>query len=287
MRSRDLTPRAQQRLSTEPNGVAVGVLSVAAEVKSFGTDLRRYLKVMSALLIREFENRKHEPFLSALELLEPIVLLGTVIGFKYLMDSHSSPYGTSVVLFYASGFYPKYLWIWTSRYMPQGTPRKRFPTEQRLDYIFVHVVSNATDYIVLGLLGFGFIYLFLTPQALPFDFVPVFEALAAMLALAFGWGLISMALTRLFRFWKFIAMGLNRSLIIISGALYVPDFMPPDFRYWISFNPMLHGVALFRTGIYPTFPKLVLDKTYLTHWVIAAILIGLVLERVTRRSETV
>jgi capsular polysaccharide transport system permease protein len=261
------------------------VASTVADLAAFGTDLRRYLKVISSLFIREIQNRQHDPFFSILEIFEPVVMLGTVLAFKYVMDAHTSPYGDSMLLFYASGFYPKYLWIWTSRYFPRGTPRRRFPTEQRLDYIIVHLVTVWADYIILGLAGFAFIYFFITPQALPFNFIPVIGSLAAMVGLAFGWGVICVSLNRLFRLWIVISMGLNRALIIVSGALYVPDFMPPNFRYWVSFNPMLHGVALFRTGIYPGYPRLVLDTSYLTYCVVASILIGLVLERVTRRSE--
>lgn len=259
--------------------------SIVAEIAHFTESVRRYLKTLLALLLRELELRKHEPIMSVLDIFEPVFILGTVIALKQVMDGGKPTYGGSVVLFYMSGFYPKYLWIACSRYMLQATRKRRFPAEQRLDYIFVHLICTFIEFVIMGLVAFPCVYFFITPEAIPFNFVPIIESLLAMVALSFGWGMINLTITRKIQIWRYMYMGINRTFIIISGAIFVPDFMPVNFRYWISFNPMLHGVALFRTGIYEQYPRLLLDKTYLAYWAVAAILIGLVLERVTRRDE--
>jgi capsular polysaccharide transport system permease protein len=218
------------------------------------------------------------------------VFIGTVLAIRIVTErggSFIAPYGTSLILFLVTGFYPKYLWIFCASYLPFVNPRRRFPTERRLDYIFIYLAWTLLDHVVLGVVIFTLMYFFISSQALPFNFTPIIQSLLAMVALGFGWGMINRSITQRFQLWRFVGGALNRAMIIVSGALFVPDFLSPAVRYWLSFNPMLHGVALFRTGIYPQFPTLVLDTNYLTSCVIAAIVIGLVVERATRRSETV
>jgi capsular polysaccharide transport system permease protein len=53
----------------------------------------------------------------------------------------------------------------------------------------------------------------------------------------------------------------------------------------MSYNPMMHAIALFRTGFYPNYPTGLLDTSYLFYSAIAALFIGIVLERITVRFE--
>jgi capsular polysaccharide transport system permease protein len=270
--------------------VTTPIRSWAAEASRFNDDVRNYFRVLGALFVREFEIRKTDPLMSVLEVLEPIIFLGTVLAIRIVSERGGifvSPYGTSLILFLITGFYPKYLWIFCASYMPVGNPRRRFPTEQRLDYIFIHLAWTCLDHVILGIVIFTLMYFFISSQAWPFDFAPIVESLLAMVALGFGWGMINRSIAQRFQLWRFAGAALNRAMIIVSGALFVPDFMSPAVRYWLSFNPMLHAVALFRTGIYPQYPTLVLDTTYLTTCVIVAIATGLVVERVTRRNERI
>jgi capsular polysaccharide transport system permease protein len=103
--------------------------------------------------------------------------------------------------------------------------------------------------------------------------------------MGFGWGILNIVLARSFPAWYYISGAINRTTILISGALFVPDFLNPPVRYVLSFNPELHAIALFRTAFYPYYPTLLLDKTYMLHCSLIAVVFGLVLERVTRRAE--
>lgn len=261
--------------------------SIAQEITSFGTDLRQYFRVILALLRREEEIRRHAPLDSFLEVLEPVILLTTVGCFRYLMAVSPTTLGQDTVFFLATGFFPKYMFLWISNYMRLGVgrPTRRFPIEQRLDHILVHIILRVIDYSVVGVVLFGIIYIFITHTALPFNFWPLIPALIAMVMLGFGWGVVNMLLMQLLWFWKYAFMVINRTLIIVSGALFVPDFLTPNVRYWLSFNPCLHAIALFRTGFFEHYPTIILNTTYLTYCAIISVLIGLVLERVTRRLE--
>ena len=107
----------------------------------------------------------------------------------------------------------------------------------------------------------------------------------AIMALGFGWGVITLVLTKYFWPWAYFAGAFNRALILFSGIFILAEFLPPYARWVMSYNPMLHAVALFRTGFYPNYPTGVLDTTYLLYCAIFAVFTGIVLERVTLRSE--
>jgi capsular polysaccharide transport system permease protein len=249
----------------------------------------QYFRILAALLLREESARRHAPLESLLNLLEPILLVSVMAGARHFLDrSHVSPLGESPLLFYATGFFADYLFLYISRRMggPIQQPGRRFPIEQRLDHIIAHVILRAMDYSILGLIIFGFIYLFVTTDALPFDFVSVAEACSAMIMLGFGWGIINVTVTKLFWPWAYIGPLFYRAMVLLSGVFFLPDFLPPETRYYIGLNPLCHGIMLFRMGFYPEYPNSMFDPLYLAEWAIFSLLAGLMLERITRRYET-
>ena len=254
----------------------------------------RYLRILRALMRQEEESRRNAPMESILELMEPVILIVTLCFFRFMFERSTSPtslispLGGSIFLFYASGLVPKYLFIYISakRIGPAIGTRSRFPIERRFDSLIVHVILRLIDFCILGLVVFSVIYYFDTREAAPYTFTPMLQAMAASTSLGFGWGMINMLLRRFVWGWHFLSMALNRGLIIMSGCLFLPDFLSPSVRYWISFNPEMHAIALFRTAFYPHYPKTLLDTNYLMHCAIFAVLLGLVLERLTRRVGT-
>lgn len=252
------------------------------------TSVRRYTQIILALLDREWENRKREPLESIANLLEPVIMIGTLSFFWWFLGRKNSPIlGGSPVLFYATGFFAKYFFIYVSRRMPKqmDSPRRRLPIEHRLDHIITHMILRVIDYTILGFLVFGTIAFFFTSQAIPNDIVPIWQALIALLMLAFGWGIFNLVMTRFFWVWAHIVPAINRAMILISGAMYVPDFMSPSVRDVLVWNPILHAIALFRTGFYENYPNLLLDTDYMWWCCIMAVTFGLILERATRRRE--
>jgi capsular polysaccharide transport system permease protein len=74
--------------------------------------------------------------------------------------------------------------------------------------------------------------------------------------------------------------------MLFSGVFFIVDFVKPDVRYVLSWNPMMHAIALFRMGFYPNYPRLVFDRQYMWVCALVAVVFGLVIERLTRRGET-
>jgi capsular polysaccharide transport system permease protein len=250
--------------------------------------LRRYLGVLSALLRREEESRRQAPMESLVNILEPIFLIVTLSFLFYFLGRRQvSPLGGPPILFYSTGFFPLYFFIYLSRRMRGAidAPQRRFPIEQRLDHIIVHVILRIIDYAVLSVVLFGGIALLYTSDAIPDDLTKVVWACLAVVALGFGWGTLNLVMSKMGRIWNFIFPTISRALVIFTGVFFLPDFLTPDSRYILSFNPMMHAVQLFRLGFYPQYPAILLDVQYLAYCSIFALFFGLVLERVTRRSE--
>ena len=255
---------------------------------SFAIALRRHFNVLVALLAHEEEMRRKHPVDAILHMLEPIILIATMTLFWWMLGrSKSAPVGDSVVLFYATGFIPLYFFIYVSRRMASNIdrPRNRYPIEQRLDHIVVHIILRIFDYSVLSIFVFGGIYLFITKAGWPHDFVPIAESCLAMSMIGFGWGVVVILVRNIHWLTRILISRSSRALILFSGIFYSPDFMSPGVREILSWNPMLHAVNLFRHGFYYRYPSLLLDTHYLAYCAIFAVLLGLALERVTRRRE--
>lgn len=257
---------------------------------TFVTALRRHSQVILSLLAREEESRRKHPVDSILHMFEPIIIVGSMCLLWWLigrtMRSHP-PVGDSIVLFYATGFYPMYLFISISRRMARYVerPRDRFPIEQRLDHILVHLILRVTDYSIFGLIVFSGIYLFITDAGIPHDWSRVLDAALAIVLMGFGWGVVVMIFSRIHWTIRLVLPRFSRMLILLSGVFHIPDFMPPDIRAVMSWNPMLHAVTLFRQGFYYSYPSMLLDTHYLALCTALFVLGGLALERVSRRSE--
>jgi capsular polysaccharide transport system permease protein len=250
--------------------------------------VRRYFGVLRALLRLEEDYRRAAPMESIISLLEPLLLVATLTFLFYFLNRRQvSPLGGPPVLFYSAGFFPIYFFIYLSRRMRGSVdaPRGRFPIEQRLDHIIVHIILRIIDYGILALLLFGGIYVFYTTDAMPADLAKVAGACLAVIAFGFGLGTLNLVLSKLFLPWNYIFPMASRGLIMFSGVFFVPDFLEPSSRDVLSYNPMLHAVMLFKLGFYPQYPAILLDIRYLTYCAVLSVFLGLLIERVSRRLE--
>ena len=65
--------------------------SLTDEVRSFASALLRYFSVLLALLRREEEARRHAPFDTILNLMEPMAIIATLTGARYLLERFTLP----------------------------------------------------------------------------------------------------------------------------------------------------------------------------------------------------
>lgn len=257
-------------------------------VTSVFTALRHQGNVFLALLNREEERRRKAPLESILAVLEPLAVITVLATVWYLLGSKArAPVGESPVLFYATGLLPLYLFIAISARSTRDwmSSSRRFPVERRLDLYLVAILLRLADYLIVGVLFFSLLYFYGVSDARPNDYGSVFEAIAAIAMLGFGWGVFQATIRNVFPVWGYLNTGITRSLVLFSGIFFVPEMLPPNIRYPMSFNPMMQAIELFKHGFYPNYAALTLDRSYLFGCAIAFVTMGLILERITRRSQ--
>jgi capsular polysaccharide transport system permease protein len=214
-----------------------------------------------------------------------VAILTIVVSFHYMMGVRRPPYGDSFVIFFSTGILYHFSFMWMSmqgkRADMTGLP---YPRIQDLDMILAGVFVQFCLMLTINI-SIALLLCALGLKAWPFD--PMGAFLAFSLAGFFGLGvaLINAVIVPIFELWHLIYQIFIRSALLLSGAFFVPDFIDPTFRYWMSWMPILHGISWFRASIIPGYPTLILDKEYYCLAVFITLAIAFTLERVTRRRR--
>jgi len=254
---------------------------------AFVAALRSQGRVLGAMIVREIDEQLgrggHRLLLG---IIEPLFVLSIAIVWHTLL--HWQPaYGTSKVLFIASGLYGTFLFVHLSgefRSKSKGSvASRRYPAEKTLDIILAASFMKLFVYACGGIVGFGLIYTEFTYEALPRNWSAALLGLFSLSMLGLGMGLCNAAFEQMAPIWRYIWQPIARGLILFSGVIYVPDFLPVRIRDILIWNPVQQGIELFRMGFYPGYPDQCYTPLYL--WSIAPglVILGLCLDRVFRR----
>lgn len=243
-------------------------------------------RVIRALIKREIDIQASRMGLGLImTVLEPLAHI-SVATIWFTLVRINAPYGTSKVLFIASGLMPIFIFIHLSAQsrssMRQGLAR-RLPKETALDFVIARSVVRLTVYMASLVLLFAGIYVFITPEAMPDHLEPILLSIVALTLFGLGFGLCNTVLDSFVSFWRYIWGAISRSLILFSGVLFVPDALPLHVRNLVVWNPLLHAVELFRSGIYPRYPKLVFSPLYMWAFAGGVFVLGMCLQHVFKR----
>lgn len=249
--------------------------------------LRDRGRIWLALMLRDIRSRRGrtaESFL--LILIEPVGQL-LIVYLVFMALRRRPDYGDSLFLFLLSGVLPYFLFTHVvGRIM--GAIRVAQPM---LPLGAISVVDVAIAQLVLETLvvaGMGSVLLLGTwlsgvNSAMPHNGLQITMAFAATALAAFGTGLFNAAVVTFFTAYRLAWTLFARSLLFFSSVFYVVEQLPPEFRDWLWWNPLLHGVIWFRNGIYPGYPTATLSYAYLIGFGLFATLMGLALENLVRR----
>lgn len=249
--------------------------------------LGTHRRVLSASFLREIDlTLGKNPFSFVAALLEPVAMIAFMCGWHYLIAIRP-PYGTDIVLFFSTGYYPYYIFLYlsqASRLSKSSGPLRRFPVEKSLEAILASAMTELITYVMVGVVLFGFIYFWLTHAAYPWNWTYILESMGALTLLGIGAGLCSTVIEHFIPWWRFIWMLTMRLIHVLAGVLMVPDLMPTFIRDYVVWIPVLHGVSRFRQGIYPQYPHFVYSGTYMWLFAFGLLVLGLCLLRIYRRE---
>ena len=221
-----------------------------------------------------------------MSLAEPLVLIGGVYLFRGVLRANTPNYGTSLFLFYASGFLPFYVFVITSvRARATSTnPRARLPGHTALDIYIAAIALTSVIWITMIVAIFLCMWLYGIEQARPASIVDCALSILLLIVLGTGVGMINNVINRFMSFWNRLFGILTRGMIFLSGVIMIVDLQPLWLRTWSIVNPLSHGIEWFRLGVYGRYPHNSLDKAYLIEWALVALFLGMVVDRAALRK---
>lgn len=211
-----------------------------------------------------------------LEPLAGIVLLTlvfTAIGFR------APPLGTNFALFYATGLLPFLAVILTIGKLMSAINYSRallaYPAVTYVDALLARfVLSFLTQAMVAAIVVAGITVLFETRTVL--EVGPLIAAYGLVALLSLGLGTANCFLASMFPSWQVAWSIAVRPLVLVSCIFYTWESVPPPYRDWLWFNPVVHIVGLTRAAFYPGYDASYASGVYVACISLGALLVGMV-----------
>jgi capsular polysaccharide transport system permease protein len=242
-------------------------------------------QVLYAVMLRDIRTRF---FGSALGFLVSVAWPLSHIVVLILINTamaRATPYGDSQALFIATGVVPFMAFSYVSRFTMQGMitnkPLLMLPVLNVTDILFARVILEILSSVIV------IIVLAISLWCFGIDFTPTytieaFNAFGASVLLGVGFGILGGVISAFIPMFFMIFSLSIIPLWIASGVLVVPDALPDQAAYWLSFNPALQCVEWMRSAYFEGYGAHILDKTYVIRWGVGTMLAGLLLERMVR-----
>jgi capsular polysaccharide transport system permease protein len=244
------------------------------------------IRILGRLVFREGRTQFAEsPFRALFELVEPLIfILGLYLLHEFLMSS--TPFGTSPLMFLATGVTPYFLFLGISSGV-RGSARdirslRNFPLVTPLDLISARCLYELLAAAPMYGLLFWSMWLYGIPEATPASVDKIVGSVAVIFIFGFGFGMINACITTFIPQWMLIFKVTGRLMMITSGVHRVPEYLPEYFRQYVVWNPLMHAVEWFRSGFYMLYPTYSLDIGYLLSWAAVTFVLGLAFERAVR-----
>lgn len=246
-----------------------------------------WVSIVAFVMVQEFDRRfSTSRFGAILALAEPVLLIAAITIFRAQFKGILPQFGTSTVLFVSSGVFPFYVFLRLSirsrdtRY----DAAHRLPRVSSTDTMVAGIVTEAA--LIFTALGGWFAGMWIYGlNAAPEDPRACLLALGLLAVGGTGVGLVNAAISRRFQLWTYIYAIPGRALLVLSGAYYIVDLLPPFFRNVVVWNPLAHGIEWFRLGLYGNYPVITMDLDYFGTAMASALLLGIAAHRATIRTN--
>ena len=246
----------------------------------------RRLRVLNAVIYLEVLSRPGRGGMFLLSsLLEPLALI-SVLMLIFTAVGTEAAHGGSLFVFLITGMLPHFTAMRVALRV-MGVERgwrqhQKIPGVIFTDYIFASGMIEVLLYVTIGVLlllgSFAAGYAAILPERV----LVMLYAISLLALLGLGVGIINIVIIRFFPVWEIIYAVSQRILLFLSGLFYVVDYAPILIRDIVVYNPISHGITMFRLGFYGKYPHITMDIGYLFWFGFVALFIGLFLERITR-----
>ncbi len=240
------------------------------------------LRTITALILREMATRYgRTPGGYVWAIFEPLGMI-MMMAFGFALLLRAPALGNSFILFYATGYLPFNLFLRCSNAVMNSINFSRnllkYPAVSWFDAVMARAVLNIlTDTLVAYLLMAAI--LFLVDSRVVLDFPPILQSFALAALLAVGLGAVNCAVVGFYPVWQTIWGIIARPLFLASGIIFIYRDLPPlaqDILWW---NPLLHVVAVARTGYYPMYEPVAASVVFVLIVGMLLLALGLLLLR--------
>lgn len=253
---------------------------------SLSHGLKVQCRVIWALMLREVKTRYGKSKLGYIwALLEPAIMVG--VFWTIFSIRGRELHGMSVPIFLLTGAIP---WLMFSHIAMRGISAVEgnkalltYPQVTPLDLILARSLLEAATLSFSFLCLLGLVALAGFPAHIN-DLGPVLAAFGTLVLLAFG---LSTVLASLSRYLPSLEKALGvvmRALFFTSGIFFVVGFFPLWVQDILLFNPVLHVTETIRGGFFAQYTPTRATLAYPLSWAMPLIVVGLLLERHTRRK---
>lgn len=251
--------------------------------------LTRHARVVGALILREARVRHGRTQFGYLwAVVEPVFYVIMLSALFSSVRGRTAPFGESMSLFFACGILPYHLFRNASQRLgaafESNKPLFNYPVIEQIDAIYARLILEVATWSLVVVLVFSFIIIVLdAPQ--PHDLPQSLYAVALVILTGFGVGLFNAVVRRKYAAWGIMFSVVTSPLLFVSGVFYTMESIPSQFRHYLAWNPLIHGIEGVRMGYYPNYRSTDLDLTYLMWWGVISLFLGMFLERYTRSVE--
>ena len=252
----------------------------------FNLELRKHLRVLNALMLRELVTRYGREGLGFFWLvLEPLVFCFGVIGLWSLMKPEYE-HGVRLAPFIMTGYMTTLLF----RHLVQvagGAMQANIGLLHHRNVRPLHIyMARVALEIVGGAMAFLVVYLILLALgsvSLPYDILSIYSGYLLMGWLSTGFALTVASLAIRFEVIERILPISMYLMIPLSGAFVMVDWLPSQYQSIYLLNPMPHTVEMVRHGVFGEFVKTHYNPAYTFYWGLGLNITGLLLLNQTQR----
>ena len=278
-----LEPSAVPALAPPPTGEPI----FWKEESSLREGLALQARVVRALMLREVRTLYGRHRLGYLwAFFEPLLHMSFWFVLFIFIRRAPSVYDMSPLLFLATGLIPFFCFrnvgAFVQSAISSNSALLQFPPVKQFDTIIARFLLKSATMLVVGAGIFG-VMIFTGVADWPSDPMQVLLATLAMLFFGLGFGTANSMITVIYPVYSKIIGVVNRILYFTSGLFFIPENFPPVVLKYLSWNPILNGVGLFRSGWSSLYESQIASWHYLVLISGILLLLGLLLDPLIRK----
>lgn len=245
-----------------------------------------HARVVGAVIMRDLQTRFGGSYLGfLLALLFPLGHIGIVVVI-YSILGRSTPLGTDIVAFMATGALPFVIWLYIHRQtmisIQQNRPLLYFPGVAVIDFIVARCaieILNTTMIVFVVMTTL----IMIGHDPYIYDEKLFLLYLAVSYVLGVSTGVFFGVLSYLFPFFPVLGGLIGPLFWVTSGILFLPDNVPEVIQNLIFFFPLSHVVDFVRMSIYSSYFTSYASSTYIAIFIGAVVLASMLAMHLARR----